>query len=59
MANDNTIQELEQILKHRQRYLVKTDAKKRDLDAVNGTLQELAVFTATLVNDLKKQGILK
>lgn len=42
-----------------QKYVIKTDENKRDLDAVNGTLQELAVFVATLAKDLQKQRILK
>ena len=42
-----------------QKYVVKVNENKRDLDAVNGTVQELAVFVATLVSDLKRQGILK
>ncbi|MCK5018983.1 MAG: hypothetical protein KAS32_18125 [Candidatus Peribacteraceae bacterium] len=58
-VSDNTLNQLEQILKNRRRYIIKTDKNKRDLNAVDGTLQELAVFTATLVSDLKKQGILK
>lgn len=42
-----------------QKYTIKTDENRRDLDAVNGTLQGLAVVVATLINDLKKIGILK
>ncbi len=42
-----------------EKYVIKTDENKRDLDAVNGTLQGLAVVVATLINDLKKQGILE
>ena len=41
------------------KYIVKTDESRRNLDAINGTVQELAVFVATLVSDLKKQGVLK
>ena len=37
-----------------EKYIIKTDAIKRDLDAVNGTLQELMVFVATMANDLNK-----
>ena len=42
-----------------QKYVIKTDENKRNLDAINGTVQQLAVFVATLVKDLQKQGILK
>jgi len=59
LENDNTLKQLEQIIAKREKYVVKTDANKRDLDAVNGTLQELATVVATLINDLKKQGVLK
>jgi len=58
LANDR-LQELEQILANRQKYVIKTDTNKRDLDAVNGTLKGLANVVATLINDLKKQGILE
>jgi hypothetical protein len=59
VANDSTLKQLEQILAKRQKYQVKTGRTKRDLDSVDGTLQELANVVATLINDLKKQGILK
>ncbi len=36
------------------KYVIKTDAIKRDLDAVNGSLQELLIFVATLANDFNK-----
>ena len=42
-----------------QKYVIKTDENKRNLDAINGTLQELYVFVATMAKDLQKQGILK
>jgi len=42
-----------------QKYVIKTDENKRDLDAVNGTAQQTAVVLATLISDLKKAGILK
>ena len=58
MENDS-IKELEQILANRQKYIVKTDKIKRDLDVVNGTLADLLTYVATLTNDLKKQRILK
>jgi len=53
------LQELEQILANREKYVVKTDASKRDLDAVNPTTADNAKVLATLINTLKKQGILK
>ena len=42
-----------------QKYTIKTDEIKRDLDAMNGTAQQTAVVLATLINDLKKQGTLE
>ncbi len=59
MANDNTLKELEQILANKQKYVIKTDANKRDLDAVSPTIANNAKVLATLISDLKKQGILK
>jgi len=54
LENDNTLKELEQILKHRKKYIVKKDATRRNLDAVNGTLKELAEFVATMAEDMNK-----
>ena len=59
MDNNTTLKQLEQILAKREKYLTKTDSQRRDLDAVNGTAGEVAVVLATLISDLKKQGILK
>ena len=59
MLRENTLKQLEQIIAKKKKYVVKTDSIKRDLDAVNGTLKELAIVVATLINDLKKQGILE
>jgi hypothetical protein len=59
MASDSTLKQLEQILAKRERYVVKADQSKRDLDAINGTVADLGIVLATLINDLKKQGILK
>ena len=41
-----------------QRYIIRTDAIKRDLDAVNPTTANNAKVLATLISDLKKLGIL-
>jgi len=58
LENDR-LQELEQILANRQKYVVKKDKNKRDLDSVGGTLGDALNVLGTLINDLKKQGILK
>jgi len=42
-----------------QKYVIKTDKIRRNLDAVNGTAQQTASVLATLIDDLKKAGILK
>jgi len=56
---NNTQKQLEQIIANRQRYIVKTNKQKRDINTTNITLEQLADTLATLVNDLKKQGILR
>ena len=59
MERDKEQLRLEQILAKAQRYIVKSNKTKRDLDAINGSLEDLQAFIATLVNDFKKQGIIK
>lgn len=63
MANgkisDNTLKQLEQILAKRQKYIVKNNKNKRDIDAINGTLGDVLHVLATLLDDLRKQGIVK
>ncbi len=59
MANDNIIEELEQILKNAKKYVVRGDMNKRDLDAANPTTADIANVLVTLISDLKKQKILK
>jgi hypothetical protein len=52
--------QLEQIYAQRQNYVAKNYKKdKRDLDVINGTLADALSLLATLIKDLKKQGILK
>jgi hypothetical protein len=59
MAKESTIKQLEQILAKRQKYTVKTEGERRDLDAVNGVVGDIIKVLGTLINDLKKQGILE
>lgn len=58
MASEKTIKELEQILKNRKKYVIRKDANSRNLDAVNGSLKQLYDVVGTLLEDLKKQGII-
>jgi len=58
-VSDNILKQLEQIFKNQPLYQVKSDAVKRNLDAVNPTAANNAKVLATLINDLKKQKILK
>ena len=58
MANDKEFKQLEQILKNRKKYVIRKDATSREIDAVNGTLKQLYDAFATLLDDLKKQGII-
>jgi len=58
-VTDNTLKELEQIIKHRKPYQIRRTATKRNLDVDNATIGDVADFLLTLVGDLKKQGILK
>ena len=59
MTNNSTLRQLEQILAKRQKYVIKSDKSRRDYDAVNATLIETNTTLATLIQDLKKQGVLK
>ena len=58
MARDNTLKELEQILAKRQKYVVRSDKQQRSLGA-NPTIEEIYAVLVTLINDFKKQGIIK
>lgn len=58
-VSDNTIKQLEQILKNKKSYQVKRFKNKRDLDADKATLQDVKDLIGTLIGDLRKQGILK
>ncbi len=59
MPNENTIQELEQIIKNRKIYRVKRSKTKRDLDIDNATIGDIFDLVGTLIDDLRKQRILK
>ncbi len=58
-VSDNTIKQLEQILKNKNKYQVKRSKNKRDIDAGNATVGDVANVLGTLIDDLRKQGILK
>ena len=57
MASDNTLKQLEQILKNRQIYRVRRFKNKRDLDIDNATVGDIFDLVGTLITDLRKQGI--
>ena len=58
-VKSSSLKQLEQILAKRERYVVRTDKReRRDLGA-NPTADNIAEVLATLIKDLKKQGILK
>ena len=59
MADSNTVKELEQIIKNRQKYQVTRFKSRRDLDTANATLADVLDLLGTLIADLKKQRILK
>ena len=61
MARDNNtlLVQLEQIYAKRKPYVVKQIQKERRDLADNPTMNEVHLVLQTLINDLKKQGILK
>jgi len=61
LANDkekysNALKQLEQISAKRQKYVVRSDKKRRDLSA-DPTVEEMYAVLVTVINDLQKQRI--
>ena len=59
MTDDNTLQELEQIIKNKKPYQIKKNKTTRHLDIDNATIGDVADVLATLITDLKQQRIIK
>jgi len=59
MASEKELKILEQIIKHKRKFNVKTDANDFTLDAVDGSSKNTADVLASLLGVLKKQGIIE
>ena len=59
MPESNTVKELEQIIKNKRKYQVRRSKNKRDLDIDNATIGDIFDLVGTLIDDLRKQRILK